>query len=410
MKPKMQLSSGCPVSDPFRAEINAWMIDFFGYEDEPEVVKPPVFDDVALVIKAAPVQKTKPTKARHKTQVPPKATSLRSLLDGLSDSFYTMQVPPITGSWLAKRDIAAIKKIGLYVPDTFDVELQATAAGQSLPAIASAFLSKRIEDTADRIQPRFVYAIKGAMLPVNVEVTRGVPYQFGMCFEIKRTETDVAMVPKLFWSYCWIVVRPDGSIRIPHELRPVTSNIRHKRAMSGYKGQYGSRSSASHTRQWCLPTLAIAEEGKIQSDYEEYLKAVFVQLVKWWNGRSQEWSVSVKKDGHRVTFSVKKEHTSGYFADRETVVNVDGKPRKIVHYVRAHDRIDGSFVKAHIRGLREFDWNGYHCHVTAPEFSALTTIAPLSPMEVTGKVNNDKNLLTTLEVAELLASYEDAHV
>jgi hypothetical protein len=29
-RPKMQLSPDCPVTDDFRAEINAWMIEFFG--------------------------------------------------------------------------------------------------------------------------------------------------------------------------------------------------------------------------------------------------------------------------------------------------------------------------------------------------------------------------------------------
>lgn len=32
--PKLQLSEDCPVSDDFRIEINAWLIDFFGYEKD----------------------------------------------------------------------------------------------------------------------------------------------------------------------------------------------------------------------------------------------------------------------------------------------------------------------------------------------------------------------------------------
>lgn len=32
-RPKMQLSEDCPVTDDFRKEINAWMIEFFGYDD-----------------------------------------------------------------------------------------------------------------------------------------------------------------------------------------------------------------------------------------------------------------------------------------------------------------------------------------------------------------------------------------
>ena len=29
-RPKMQLSKDCPVTDDFRKEINAWMVEFFG--------------------------------------------------------------------------------------------------------------------------------------------------------------------------------------------------------------------------------------------------------------------------------------------------------------------------------------------------------------------------------------------
>lgn len=31
--PKMQLSADCPVTDDFRKEMNAWLIEFFGYKD-----------------------------------------------------------------------------------------------------------------------------------------------------------------------------------------------------------------------------------------------------------------------------------------------------------------------------------------------------------------------------------------
>ena len=31
--PKLQLSVSAPVSDKFRAEMNAWLVDMFGYQD-----------------------------------------------------------------------------------------------------------------------------------------------------------------------------------------------------------------------------------------------------------------------------------------------------------------------------------------------------------------------------------------
>ena len=43
MKPRMQLSDDCPVTPAFRSEINSWMLEFFGYEqderDEPATTR-----------------------------------------------------------------------------------------------------------------------------------------------------------------------------------------------------------------------------------------------------------------------------------------------------------------------------------------------------------------------------------
>lgn len=39
-KPKLKLSPGCPVSDEFRAEMDAWLLERFGTED-PQIVALP---------------------------------------------------------------------------------------------------------------------------------------------------------------------------------------------------------------------------------------------------------------------------------------------------------------------------------------------------------------------------------
>lgn len=107
-------------------------------------------------------------------------------------------------------------------------------------------------------------------------------------------------------------------------------------------------------------------------------------------------------------FSIAPEHTSAYFADRDTVVSVDGKPKKIIHFVRSHVRVNGSEVKAHVRGLREFDWKGYHCAVTAPNLNgAIYTGAALTPVEI-DEDDPTEGYLSTLELADLLATMEDA--
>ena len=92
MKPKMQLSPGNYVSDAYRAEINKWMIDFFGYEDDAPTIAPVVYHDAEIkgsppVVKAP---KKTPRRNKSKTQVQPDIETFQGLLEGLDDSFYTM--------------------------------------------------------------------------------------------------------------------------------------------------------------------------------------------------------------------------------------------------------------------------------------------------------------------------------
>ena len=113
-------------------------------------------------------------------------------------------------------------------------------------------------------------------------------------------------------------------------------------------------------------------------------------MFNWWVDRDLRWNVSVHKGQDRVTFGVEQENTKTYFANREKMVLAsDGKAKRIIHYVREHERVTPTkvtMVKEHIRGIREFNWNGYHCVVTAPKFH-LTRLA--SEFEMEGEDEDD---------------------
>ena len=400
----MQLSPGDYVSDAFRAETNKWMIDFFGYDDD-SVIAPieQVIRYNDANITAPKQEKAKLVKKSH-TQVQPDMKTFSALLNGLEDSFHSLKIPTISGSWLAKKDVNAIKKLGVYIPTKEGIVWHKNPTippVTSLPMIASALTVHSSNDIAGHFSPRFSFCIKAAKLPSGVEPIKGVPYQFGMCFYINETESGKGMPPKTFWMWCWIVVKSDGAIHIPQELRMLTNRIKHKA-----RGVHGS--STVYNRQWMLPSLAIAEHGRDQDAHEQLMACTFEQLIIWWTKRKEQWSVGVRKNGNRATFSIEKEQTASYFADRDTVVNVDGKPKKIIHFVRQHTRSNGSEVKEHVRGLREFDWKGYQCTVTAPNLNgAIVTDAPLDPVELDKNESMD-GYLTNLEAASILANAEDA--
>jgi hypothetical protein len=68
---------------------------------------------------------------------------------------------------------------------------------------------------------------------------------------------------------------------------------------------------------------------------------------------------------------------------------------------------DESFVKAHVRGLREFDWKGYRCVVTAPEFKGvIATTVNIDPVDPEAD-DTKGEFISTLELARILADIED---
>lgn len=414
MTPKMQMGAGDYITQEFRAEMDKWLIEFFGYEeDDQQPAPPPKFDDDLLSTpkpkerNAAKAAQT-PGRSKSKTQVQPDMESFSQLLEGLENSFHTMQLPQMKGSWLERREVSAIKKLGVYVPNPFGLEIVQNpmlTGGGPFPSIASAMFVPKSGDRAGFFSPRFTYAIKSPRLPSGVEPTKGVPFKFGMCFDVTESEKGDSISSKIFWMWCWVVIRPDGSLRIPHEMRQFANKVVRKN-----KHKDEPAKVTINTRRWCLPSLAVADEGRDQSEHEQFMLCTFRQLLLWWESRGDQWSVGVRKDGHRVCFSIAPEHTSAYFADRDTVVNVDGKPKKIIHFVREHTRTTGATVKAHVRGLREFDWKGYHCAVTAPRLNgSLFTDHKLDPVEVP-RTELSSSILQIDQVATMLADQEDAGI
>lgn len=373
-------------------------------------VHAPTFDEESChePLEAAPDVTVVSRTRRRRTQQAPNAENFSELLDSLDDSFAAMRVPPIRGTWLPKSEIRALHKIGAFVAHPWyleDMPGEVRVDTSCLPTIAAAHMTPRRFDTIERYYPRFAFAIKERRLPAGVEQFPGTPYRFGLSYEMHQKEGDPDSQRMTWWLYCWVVVGRDGVVRAPSEMRPVQQVIRHRRNHpdTGRKSFF-----ISHT--WERPLLMEPEE-KSAVEHERLMLQSFRQLLTWWTTRAQRWSVAVKKDGHRVTFSIQPEHTAAYFADRDKSVKApDGTAKKIIHYVSAHTRSNGSKVRAHIRGLREFDWKGYHCIVTAPTFTGqvLTSMFDLAPEEDDGRALDRREMLDLEGCAAKLAEWEEA--
>ena len=155
----------------------------------------------------------------------------------------------------------------------------------------------------------------------------------------------------------------------------------------------------------------IEDYNEMKKNGEVVMKNAFKSAFDWWINRDERWSVAVKKGNERVTFCVDKSLTKKYFADREkTAVTITGQKKKIVHYVKRHERIyetgKKTSVKEHIRGINAFDWKTYKCLVSAPEFGmTLTSAFDVAPVDEDEKFT--EKLISFSKVGGLLARFEE---
>lgn len=368
------------------------------------------FDLATAAAEQPPIERAEPATAKpsrpaKKKQAKPDTATLSALLESLEDSFRTMSIPAIRGSWLPKKDIQALYKLGVYVCPDWEMDITKPvrlSSARSLPAIASAHMFAKKYDTETHMHPRFVFAIKAPMLPPAVEQIAGTAYRFGMCFEGNAERQGTGSAPRLLWVWAWVVVTGDGSVRVPNEIRTVQNTIIHRRSSA-----CRSRVERVSNRLRVAQSIATRDDMAVE-DSTALLACQFRRLIDWWTSREDRWSVGVRKDGHRVTFSIDPKHTSAFFADRGRQATSNGKTRPIIHYVEEHTRSNGSVVKAHVRGLSNFEWRGYRCAVTAPLMRGrVFTTCSLSPVVVDDKETPSESHLPPERFASILADAED---
>lgn len=353
---------------------------------------------------------TERKKGRRKRANAVSKKTLAELLDNLDRTFKAMTLPRDSWSWLPKKDIAGLKRLGVYVPDNWKKELSddcpepvvdVTRTFPAIMAISFTWDHERNEDGASL--PNSMFAIKITKLPYFAAALPGVAYMFGYSYKFDN---------KNFWSRCYLVIDSETGLITPcDELFVKTHTIPVKRARKrdGATKQYV-------TRQWKEPELMIADEFGSVEQRKRAARQGFGAMIKWWRDRELRWSVGVRKGNDRVTFSVSPENTKTYFADRDKSVKAaDGTAKKIIHYVRQHERVRNGktiTVREHIRGIREFDWGSHHCIVTAPKFHG-AMLATDYDLPALGDEDMDKykgKLADLTKVGAMLADLEERDI
>jgi len=350
----------------------------------------------------APEEEPEPRKPRKYNKE--KRQDFSELLDKLEHTFNNVKLPTMDGSWIAKDSVVGLKKLGVHVPNPllmcWDNEKKLVDVTKPLPAIMCiSQSSEHTVNTQKRFYAKFIFAIKMNKLPWHVTKQTGVPYQFGMSFD---------MDGKLLWVNMYITVnRKTGVISFCDELKTRPHTVP---AKSSNSRKANGKVTVFYTKSWGPAEYLEDEERSIQ-ECKVIAQNYFVAMHDWWSERDTRWNVVVKKNGERVTFGVNNDQTPYYFKDRDkTIRTPTGQAKKIVHYVKEHERKYGdkiTVVKEHIRGLQEFEWAGYQCNVISPKLQAKTAASFTLPSEDVEVDDDTSNIVYLSKVGKALADSEE---
>lgn len=372
------------------------------------------------ISKAAAPAPRKPSRPKRRRNAIPE--TLAELLEHISIFFEQLKFPDAKHSWLPKDDRKGLRKIGIHVANPwlfrYVDEEPLIDVSKPLPAILCIGIPRprdiqKQDEKNDLVYESIMFAIKMRRLPSGVTPHRGQPYMWGYAAQV-----DGEMV----WLYALLTINEKtGRIYFCDEQRAIDVRIPIKN--NADRSRFGGARVIS-VRNWQKSVLLIdkftrSSEGVLVAESEKesihWAKLMLMNGFAWWGSREQRWSVSISFDDNRITFPVERENTKHYFADRDKSVKTpSGATKKIVHYVVTHDRRLASgktvTIKEHIRGLREFDWNGYHCLVTAPKFTSelVTSSFPLPAEDLDPGLKIPDGMMTLKEAAQQLVEIEES--
>jgi hypothetical protein len=347
-------------------------------EPEPEPEQIEVYQEEAAEVESeAPARKSRPNLSQLLHELDRTWENLGRATKGLDD-FPT----------LAASDLDGLKRLGpLVLPgrswETKEDVAKFDTDNSKLPMTMFIAINDGEQTDSESHAPDFFFAIKIRKMPWNVAKKPGQAFQIGMGW---RTLSG-----SVIWGQFYAYVNA-GKVYPAHWLCNQQVNV---------------PGGAYSKRVWDVSSWSMKKAGNA-------VEIVFSNAIASYQERFESWNVSVNKDGRRATFLIDKKDTAYAFKDRNgTALAADGKRKRIIHFVQAHrqHRANGTVVDvpAHIRGLREFQWNGYQCFVTSPQhhkfMTASVTLAGEDVPE--DEEPNSEKMLSLYEAAEKLVRFED---
>ena len=340
-----------------------------------------------------PVKQKAPEAKQRRPRNTKRSQDLSDLLDNLDITFESLKLPSMKESWLERDSIIGLKKLGIHIPSPWEMEWTEDSSkifldvSKPLPAIMCVAIPNK-EEKENKVYPKIMFAIKYKKLPWHVAYHSGVPYLYGGAYEFHG---------KLFWMHMYVTVnRKTGAMTFCEELQKVTNVIRVN----------GKQPTFYVSKQWKEASFLVDDLSSVEA-MKNCSMNVMRAMHKWWINRDDRWNVIIKKNGDRITFGVNDKDTPYFFKNRDKVVTENGETKRIIHYVKEHERTRNgktNVIKQHIRGLREFNWNGYHCKVMSPKLETKTAATFTVGSE---ESDGQEDMVYLSKVGKMLADFEE---
>lgn len=214
------------------------------------------------------------------------------------------------------------------------------------PTVIAWACPKDADDDEKHASCRMFYAIKEHR-PVNVQLSNLPVYRMVLAYAPKWLKS------KFVATGGYIELCPDGSVKPLRQLEPMH--------------QYHRGQKIVTRMTWTNPWEKIARHCG-EGNQEKFLTDAFRSALSANEGAESGLTIRASDGARTARFSINMLRTPYFFADRDRVVNENGKTKRIFHIVRGHWR-EGTggnkkWIKSHFRGLRKFTWNGYRVSIS----------------------------------------------
>lgn len=232
---------------------------------------------------------------------------------------------------------------------------------------------KKYGDTMAVWSPRFLYFQKYDTPPTSFERLSGGD-TYGMVVYWDRCDKHV--------NKRWRAKNHGGSpqeygVFVEHgtgRVRVLRQKIRERIEIKWAKGPYGGKCTEPtvfHNTHWDVPDRFLwwaHRDNPASIEPEDYLRRMFIEAASLYESAvlGSMVRIAVTKGDLTATFGVEIKRMSHFFKDRDVKLTVRGRTRPVFHIVRPYTRKNGTQVRMHFSGLREFEWAGYHVSISVP--------------------------------------------